>query len=135
MDPGAGIRSMLTPTQKGAIAEAVIAAEAMRAGVRVWRPVAEGGRADLLFELAGRFLRVQCKCGNRRGDVVVVPTRTCRHTPRGYVRTSYDASDVDAIAVYCADTERCICCPSKTSAAEEMFISDWRQRETTKSSR
>jgi PD-(D/E)XK nuclease superfamily protein len=74
---------MLTPTEKGAIAEAVIAAEAIKAGVRVWRPVAEGGRADLAFEIADRFVRVQCKSGNRRGDVIAVPTRTCRHTPHG----------------------------------------------------
>src|SRR5690348_9463827 len=102
---------MLTPSQKGALAEAMIAAEAIKAGVRVWRPVAEGGRADLAFEIAGRFIRIQCKSGNRRGDVVTVSTRTCRSTPRGYVRTTYDASEVDAIAVYCPDTERCYLLP------------------------
>jgi hypothetical protein len=97
---------MLTPSDKGAIAEAVIAAEAVKAGVRVWRPMSEGGRADLVFEIDDRFLRIQCKYASRRGDVIVVPTRTCRHTPRGYVRTTYDASEVDAIAVYCPDVEQ-----------------------------
>jgi hypothetical protein len=102
---------MLTPTRKGAIAEAVIAAEAIKAGVEVLRPVAEGCRYDLAFDLGTRFVRVQCKSAPRRGDVIVVATRTCRHTPQGYVRTRYDASEVDAIAVYCPDTERCYWLP------------------------
>ena len=42
---------MLSSTQKGAIAEAVIAAEAIKAGIEVLRPLAEGCRYDLLFDL------------------------------------------------------------------------------------
>ena len=102
---------MLTPTQKGSIAEAVIAAEAVKAGVNVLRPLAEGGRYDLVFEINERFVRVQCKSGKRRGDVIIVPTRTSRHTPRGYVRTKYAASEVDAIAVYCHETGSCYLLP------------------------
>jgi PD-(D/E)XK endonuclease len=98
---------MLSPSQKGAIAEAMIAAEAIKAGVRVWQPMVEGGRSDLLFEIAGRFVRVQCKTGNLRGQVIAVPVRTCRHTPNGYVRTMYDPSEIDAIGVYCPATDAC----------------------------
>ncbi len=102
---------MLTPSQKGAIAESVIATEAIKAGVRVWRPIVEGGRCDLVFEIDGCFLRIQCKSASRRGDVLVVGTRTCRHTPRGYVRTTYGSSEVDAIAVYCHETGGCYYVP------------------------
>jgi hypothetical protein len=102
---------VLTPSQKGSIAEAVIAAEATKAGARVWRPMAEGGRFDLIFEVGTRLLRVQCKSAGRRGDVIVVATRTSRLTPRGYVRTMYDASEVDAIAVYCPETDGCYYLP------------------------
>ncbi len=109
---------MLTSTQKGAIAEAVIAAEAIKAGVDVLRPLAEGGRYDLLFDTGTRFIRVQCKSAPRRGDVIVVATRTCRHTPRGYVRTTYDASEVDAIAVYCPDTNGCYFLTDRGGARE-----------------
>ena len=126
---------MLTPTQKGSIAEAVIAAEAVKAGVNVLRPLAEGGRYDLVFEINERFVRVQCKSGKRRGDVIIVPTRTSRHTPRGYVRTKYAASEVDAIAVYCHETGAVTCCRSRTSAAGGRSVSDSPQRETTRSSR
>src|SRR3954454_559521 len=114
---------MVTPTEKGAIAEAVIAAEAIKAGVRVWRPVAEGGRADMAFEIAGCFVRIQCKAGSRRGNVIVVPTRTCRHTPHGYVRTTY--SMTPQRSTRSRSTVRtptgATCCPSQTSAGEEMF--------------
>jgi hypothetical protein len=100
-----------SPTQKGSIAEAVIAAEAVKLGVNVLRPFAEGGRYDLVFEINDRFLRVQCKSGTRRGDVIAVGTGTCRLTPRGYVRTTYDASQIDAIAIYCPDTDGCYLMP------------------------
>jgi PD-(D/E)XK endonuclease len=101
----------LTPSRKGAIAEAVIASEALKAGVGVLRPLSEGGRYDLVFDLGRRFLRVQCKSASRRGDVIVVATRTSRRTPRGYIRTTYDASEVDAIAIYCPDTQACYFVP------------------------
>jgi hypothetical protein len=102
---------VLTPTQKGSIAEAVIAAEAVKAGVRVLRPLVEGGRYDLAFDVGGRFFRVQCKSAVRRGDVIVVGTRTCRHTPTGYVRTVYTAAEVDAVAIYCPDNDSCYFVP------------------------
>ena len=102
---------MLTPTRKGAIAEAVIAAEAIKAGLEVLRPIAEGCRYDLVFDLGGHFVRVQCKSAPRRGDRIAVRTATSRLTPRGYVRTTYDRSEVDAIAIYCPDTERCYLMP------------------------
>jgi hypothetical protein len=102
---------VLSPTHKGAIAEAVIAAEAVKAGVRVWRPLVEGGRADLLFEFDGRFARIQCKTGTRRGGVVIVPVRTSRRVADGHRRTTYDVSEVEAIAAYCPDTNGCYLVP------------------------
>jgi hypothetical protein len=104
---------VLTPTQKGSIAEAVIAAEAANLGINVLRPLAEGGRYDLVFEINDRFFRIQCKTGKLREGVIVVPTRTCRRTPRGYVRTKYDASEIDAIAVYCHESGGCNVLPSE----------------------
>ena len=36
---------------------------------------------------------------------------TSRHTPSGYVRSTYCASEVDAIAVYAPDTGECYLIP------------------------
>src|SRR3954471_17975018 len=102
---------MSSSTEKGSIAEAVIAAEAAKAGIRVLRPLVEGGRYDLVFDIDGRFVRVQCKSASRRGDVIAAYTGTCRLTPRGYVRTTYDACEVDAVAIYCPDTDACYLVP------------------------
>ena len=97
----------ITPTQRGAIAEAVIMAEATKLGIAVYRPVAEGARADMIFEVGGRLLRVQCKSAQRVGDVITVKARTCRRGPNGYVRGTYAPDEIDLVAVYCAEVERC----------------------------
>jgi hypothetical protein len=102
---------LMSPTKKGCVAEAVIAAEAVKAGVFVLRPVFEGGRYDLMFDIGGRLLRIQCKSAARRGEVIIVPARTCRSTPHGYVRTKYDSTEIDAIAAYCPQTDGCYFVP------------------------
>jgi hypothetical protein len=102
----------LTSNQKGAIAESLFIAAAIRAGHIVYRPMAEHGRADLLLELDGRLLRVQCKWGTLHEDVIKVWIRTSRHTPSlGYVRTTYDESEIDAVGVYCEGTLDCYLLP------------------------
>jgi hypothetical protein len=102
----------LTPSQKGAIAEAEIAAAATRAGILILRPDAEGRRYDLVFDTGPELLRVQCKWGSRKSDVIAVRTSTCRHTPlNGYLRTIYSADEIDAFAVYCSDTDACYYLP------------------------
>jgi hypothetical protein len=101
----------LTPSQKGAIEEAEIAVAATRAGVVVLRPDTDGRRYDLVFDTGPDLLRVQCKYANRRGDVIVVYTGTCRLTPSGYKRTTYTPDEVDLIAVFCPDVEECFFIP------------------------
>ena len=96
---------------KGAVAEAVIAAEAAKAGIGVLRPLVEGLRYDLVFDVCGHLLRVQCKSARARNRVVVIPTRSSRHTPAGYVRARYTSSEIDAIAAYCPDLNSCYFLP------------------------
>src|SRR3954454_13723916 len=101
----------MTPHRKGAIAETRIAAELTQLGLDVYRPVAEGGRYDLLVDCGSRLLRGQCKWALCAGGVVIVRTRTSRLTPRGYVRTTYRAGEIDGVAAYCAEVERCFWLP------------------------
>jgi hypothetical protein len=108
----------LTPTEKGAIAEAKIYAAAVEAGIVVARPLSEGSRYDLIFDLGPKLLRVQCKWANRKGDVVVVRTRTCRCTPSGYVLTTYGATEVDGVAAYCPDLDACFYIPIEEIAGK-----------------
>jgi PD-(D/E)XK endonuclease len=103
--------SNVTTNQKGAIAEAAIALEAVKLGVEVYRPMAEGGRYDLIFGLEDRLLRVQCKWATRRGETLVIPCVSCRRGPEGFVRRRYTADEIDAIAAYSADLDRCYFIP------------------------
>ena len=104
----------MTSNRKGAIAEAAIALEAIRLGIPVLKPVAEHGRYDLGFEVGGRILRVQCKWGaldNAAGNIRV--SLQCSWlSPRGYVRSYYSEDEIDLVAVYCGELDRCYLLPS-----------------------
>ncbi len=101
----------LSTSQKGAAAEAEITAAALRLGLVVLSPLCEGGRYDLVIDTGARLLRVQCKWASRHGDVLSARCVTCRHTPSGYVRSTYSAHEVDAVAVYAPDTDGCYLIP------------------------
>ena len=101
----------MNTNQKGSIAEAAIALEAVKLGLEVLFPMGEGRRYDLVIDTGPRLLRVQCKWGRRQGDVIVVSTRTCRSTPRGYVRTTYTSDEIEGFGVYCPDYHQCLWLP------------------------
>ena len=90
----------LTPSQKGAAAEAAITAAVIQLGLTVLRPLCEGRRYDLIVDLEPELLRVQCKLARRVGGVLVVSAETCRFTPSGYIRKPYSPVEIDAIAAY-----------------------------------
>ena len=108
---------MLTPSKKGAIAETAFAAHATRLGFDVYRPVVEGGRYDLIID-TGRLLRVQCKTGRLEGEVVVSYLRTNRRVLSGYKSTTYTAEEIDAVAVYCLEIDRCYLIPIDVVAGQ-----------------
>ena len=98
---------MLTTDQKGAIAETAIAHAAIKLGIDVYRPLFEGGRYDLIFDLGGVLTRVQCKWACRRRDVLIVPCYSSRRAREGLRRRLYTADEIDAIAAYDPVTGRC----------------------------
>jgi prevent-host-death family protein len=97
---------------KGNAAELAIAAEAARLGLSVFIPLTEHSRYDLVLEVGGRLLRVQCKWGRCDGETILVSLKSSYHSPtRGYVVRKYAADEVDAIAVYCEHTRCCYLLP------------------------
>jgi hypothetical protein len=102
---------VLTTDQKGAIAELAIAQAAIELDVEVYRPMAEGGRYDLIFDVRGRLFRVQCKWASRCNDVVVVRTYRSRRNRDGLLNRRYTAQEIDAFAAYCAELNRCYFLP------------------------
>lgn len=103
-------RTVLSTDQKGAIAEAAIAATAAKLGVGVFRPLTVE-RYDLIFDLRPELVRVQCKWAARYEDVLVVRCRTCRRGRDGFIRSRYTADEVDAFAAYCLELDRCYFLP------------------------
>ena len=99
---------------KGNVAEAAIAAEAVKLGIEVLKPTLEYGPHDLVFELDSRFLRVQCKWARliRDESVVYVQLARSRHTPGGYVRATYSTDEIDAVAAYCEELDQCYLLPA-----------------------
>jgi hypothetical protein len=81
---------MLTTDQKGAIAEMAIAWEATKLGIEVYRPMAEGGRFDMIFLLGNERARVQCKWASLDGEPLAADTTSgCESGPHGTIRGSF----------------------------------------------
>jgi prevent-host-death family protein len=101
------------PNHKGNVAELAIATEAARLGLSVLKPLTEHERYDLVLGVKDRLFRVQCKWGARRRDVIVVRLSSCYHSPtRGYVKATYDAKQIDFVAVHCSDLQRSYLLPA-----------------------
>src|SRR3954465_10181554 len=99
---------MPTTNQKGAIAETAIAHAATKLGIEVYRPVADGGRFDLIFAFADASLaRVQCKWAPLIKDTVAVRAYSARRAREGVRYRSYTCDEIDAIAAYCPETDAC----------------------------
>jgi hypothetical protein len=96
----------MTTDQKGAIAELAIQLAATKLGIDVYRPVAEGGRYDMIFDLDGGPVRVQCKWASRYGDVLIARCSRCRRNRDGLVRRLYRREEIDAFALYCLELDR-----------------------------
>jgi antitoxin (DNA-binding transcriptional repressor) of toxin-antitoxin stability system len=96
----------VNPNLRGCIGELAIALEAVELGVEVFRPVSEHSRADLVFGIADRLYRVQCKSARLVGDVLQISLVSSWHTPQGYVRTKYAAREVDLVAAHCHELRR-----------------------------
>jgi prevent-host-death family protein len=105
---------VLSTNQKGGIAETAITAAATKLGIPVFRPVVEHARYDLGFEIGDRIFRVQCKWGGLYEDGAVIRVNLTSNwcTPTGYERRSYTEDEIDLVAVYCDELDRCYLLPS-----------------------
>jgi prevent-host-death family protein len=112
---------VLTSNDKGNIAEAAIALEAIKLGIDVLKPIAEHGRYDLAFDLENRILRVQCKWARLEKGVVCVNLVGYRLTNAGGVRTKYSVDEIDAVAAYCQALDRVFLLPASEVAGRSAF--------------
>jgi prevent-host-death family protein len=102
-----------SPNHKGAVAEAMIAAHAIKLGIDVLKPATEHGRYDIAFDLGNRFVRVQCKWGSLANEVIRANLGSSTASPRGgYVRRSYSPGEIDCFAIYCGELDSCYLLPA-----------------------
>jgi hypothetical protein len=94
------------PNHRGAISEAAIAYEAARLGIAVFKPLAEHGRADLVFEIRGSLFKVQCKSASCNGEVIRIGLVSSWQTATRKVRTRYRHDEVDLVAAHCPELDR-----------------------------
>jgi hypothetical protein len=111
----------MTTDQKGAISEAAIALAATKLHIDVYKPMAEGGRCDLILGLGNELLRIQCKWASLVKEAVIVRCSTFRRTREGYRVTTYTADEVDAIAAYCHELDRCFFIPIDRAAGHRVL--------------
>jgi hypothetical protein len=110
-DAVANFDNALTTDQKGAVAELAIAHAAVKLGIDVYRPIAEGGRYDMILEAAGRLIRVQCKWVRLRNNVMTIRCYSSRRGATGFINRAYSSTEIDALAAYCPDIDRCFLVP------------------------
>ena len=101
--------------------EAAILSELVRRGYRVLVPFGTNQRYDLVIDIDGDFVRVQCKTGRLRKGVVVFPTRSVRTNTRQILTRGY-VGDADLFLIYCPQTGGIYAVPVEEAPAEEMSI-------------
>jgi PD-(D/E)XK endonuclease len=82
----------------------------VKLGIGVAKPVGDE-RYDLIFDIDGSLVRVQCKLARRRGDVVTVRCYSARRSPGGLLKRTYAAGEIDAFAAFCPELDRCYYVP------------------------
>ena len=101
-----------------------IATAAVCLGIPVLKPLTEHGRYDLGFEIGRRLLRVQCKWAGLAADRSVLTIRTggSRCTPHGHVHSSYAEGEIDLLAAYCGELDRCYLLPPSLVAGRREIV-------------
>ena len=97
----------LTTDQKGTIAEAAVTHAAAELGVGVLKPITNGLRYDLIFDIGGQLRRIQVKWARLYSQVIIIRCYSARRARDGLRSRTYAATDVDAVAAWCPDVRRC----------------------------
>ncbi len=86
----------------GTRTEAIIAAELVRRGYRVLLPFGFNHRYDLVLDIEGRFLRVQCKTGRLRGGCILFSAQSIRSNSAKTICRDYKG-EIELFLVHCPE--------------------------------
>jgi hypothetical protein len=91
------------PVDVGLRTEGAILGALVRRGYLVLVPFGQNQRYDLVLDMDGKFVRVQCKTGRLRNGCVVFSAQSVRSNTRKAVFRHYK-DDVELFLVHCPDT-------------------------------
>ncbi len=91
--------------QKGDIAEQATVLQALKNGWGVLRPIGDRLPYDLVFDIDGRFVKIQVKSAwfDESRKNYVVDTRRTKTNRRNMVRENYSVNDFDFAILYIED--------------------------------
>ena len=85
------------------------------------RPVVEHARYDLAFEIGGRSFACSASGRARDDGAVIGVDLTSRLTPAGYSNHVLPEHEIDLVAVYCHELDRCYLLPMSLVAGRPIF--------------
>lgn len=103
--------------------EAIILAELLKAGLNVLLPFGDNRRYDLLVDIDGKFIRVQCKTGYQQNGCVKFATRSVYRGKNGViVKRQYTKEEIDFIMVYSREHDKTYIVPVEKLAKGIMAL-------------
>lgn len=100
---------MAKTKEKGDLGEAIILSDILRRGYKVALPIGEDWDYDLIVLRNDSLQRVQCKYTESSKEVINVVCRSCNN----WVNKKYKQSEVDWMACYDKNTDKCYYIPSR----------------------
>lgn len=99
---------------KGDMAELEVAAALRRRGYTVLFPFTESQQYDIVVDTGSEFIKVQVKYATYKGDErIKVSCYGPNSSKSGNNKTFYTDEDIDGIAAYCYELDRCFWIPYK----------------------
>ena len=84
----------------GDITEGIILAELLKSGFTVLLPFGDNNRYDLVVDLDGVFIRIQCKTARLQNGCVSFSNTSVYKGKKGIVKKQYTKNEIDVIMVY-----------------------------------
>ena len=109
------------PVDVGQRSEGAILAHLIRRGYSVLVPFGVNQRYDLVLDIEGELLRVQCKTGRLRDGTVRFRTESSRINTKGAFTRSY-RGEADLFLVYCPDNDRTYAVPVDDAPPSQMCL-------------
>lgn len=96
----------MQPKSKGLISETVIAAELLKLGVVVSKPLGDNASYDLIVDVRGKLNRIQCKTGKLRDGKITSQIVRVRRNTKKYRKVFYTKRQIDYFMIYCPETNQ-----------------------------